>query len=362
MRRMKNSIYVLLALLSLSPGLQAQHSESRIDSFLLEQIREFHIPALSVAIIENGKTVLMKSYGTANLEYGIPNTDSTAFQLASATKLVAATALMTLVQDGKLNLDQSVGHYLRNLPASWKDMKVMDLVAHQSGIVDLLGMKYHFNSVQQALDTAQVKPLDFEPGTKTVYAGGDYAVVMKLVEEISGMEFQEFLRKNLLDKLDMKHTAYNNMEQDYIYRTADILPYAAPVYQWDEKSGKQRLFSMMFPKWTYPAGGLFASIADLARWAISLDTHTLLKPEMAETMWSPAKLRNGEDSPFGVGWIVAEHNGEKATGHSGGPALADIVRLPGKKLTVIVLTNQVSLRPFLTMKVLDLYLADTSEK
>lgn len=339
-------------------GLQAQVTVNQVDSFLREQINEYHIPALSVAIIDNGKTVMMKSYGTANLEYGIPNSDSTAFQLASATKLVSATAVMLLVQEGKLDLNQKVSHYLPSIPASWDDMKVIDLLAHQSGIADLLGMKYHFNSVNEALDTAMVKPLDFKPGTKTVYAGGDYAVIMKVVEEVSGMEFQEFLRQRLLDKLGMQHTAFNNMEQDYIYRTADLMPYAAPVYQWDEKSGKQRIFSMMFPKWTYPSGGLFASIQDLAKWVIALDAHTILKPETTETMWTAATLRNGENSNFGVGWIVAEHHGEKATGHSGGPALADIVRIPGRKITAIVLTNQVNLRPFLTMKVLDLYLAD----
>lgn len=352
----------LVALYFSSFVLQAQDAVDQIDSFLKEQMNEYHIPALSVVIIDNGKTVVMKSYGIANLEYGIPNSDSTAFQLASATKLVSATALMTLVQEGKLNLNQKVRHYLPLIPASWDDMKIIDLLAHQSGIADLLGMKYHFTSVNDALDTAMVKPLDFEPGTKTVYAGGDYAVVMKLVEEVSGMEFQEFLRQRLLNKVGMQHTAFNNMEQDYIYRTADLMPYAAPVYQWDEKSGKQRIFSMMFPEWTYPSGGLFASIEDLAKWAIALDDHTILGPEATETMWTAAKRRNGEDSDFGVGWIVAEHNGEKATGHSGGPALADIVRIPGRKITAVVLTNQVNLRPFLTMKVLDFYLAAKAQQ
>lgn len=362
---MKTNKLVFRALLAfnfLSFGLQAQHAEQQVDSFLKEQIKEYHIPALSVAIIDAGKTVMMKSYGTANLEYGIPNTNTTAFQLASATKLVSATAVMTLVQEGKLDLDQKVSYYLPNIPVARDDMKVIDLLAHQSGIADLLGMKYHFNSVNEALDTAMVKTLDFAPGSKTVYAGGDYAVVMKLVEEVSGLEFQEFLRQRLLERLGMQHTAYNNMEQDYIYRTADLMPYAAPVYQWDEKNGKQRIFSMMFPKWTYPSGGLFASIEDLAKWVISLDTHTILRPEVTETMWTAAKLRNGENSNFGVGWIVAEHHGEKATGHSGGPALADIVRIPGRNITAIVLTNQVNLRPFLTMKVLDMYLAEINPK
>ena len=328
----------------------------QIDTFLQARMAEHHIPALSVAVIDNGKVAVMKTYGKANLEYNIDNTKETAFQLASATKLIAATAIMTLVQDGKLDLNQHVRYYLPELPESWNDMKVMDLVAHQSGIADLLALQYQFNTVESALDTAAARPLDFAPGTKTVYAGGDYAVVMKLLEKVTGMPYQEFLNESVLSKLGMNHTVYNNMEQDFIYRTYDAIPYAATVYKWDASQNKQRIFSMMFPKWTYPSGGLFSSIEDLSKWVVALDNNMLLKPEFSDRMWTAAKLRNGKDSNFGVGWIVDKHNGEKATGHSGGPALADIVRLPGRKITAIVLINQLELRPYLTMKVLDLYL------
>lgn len=348
------SIFAIL-FVSLSIFLKAKEKDT-IDEFLQQQISEYNIPALSVAIIHNGEIKMMKIYGYANLEYFIPNTDTTAFQLASATKLISATAIMILVQDGKLDLQEKVRYYLPELPQTWDNMKVMDLVAHQSGIADLLALKISFPSLQSAIDTATTLPLDFEPGTKTVYAGGDYAVVMQLVEKISGLGFQAFLQQNLFEKLDMNHSVFNNMEQDFIYRTYDIIPYAAGVYKWDNEQKKQRIFSMMFPSWTYPSGGLFSSISDLAKWAVALDKNTFLKPEISEKMWTPAKLDDGKNSPFGVGWIVDQHNGEKATGHSGGPALADIVRLPNKKLTVIVLTNQLELRPFLSMRVLDLYL------
>jgi CubicO group peptidase (beta-lactamase class C family) len=265
---------------------------------------------------------------------------------------------MTLVQQGKLNVDSSVSTYLPSLPKSWSDMRVMDLLSHQSGVADLLALQYHFTSLQQAMDTATARPLDFAPGTKTVYAGGDYAVVMQLVERISGRPFQQFLKENLLDKLGMQHTVYNNMEQDFIYRTYDAIPYAATVYKWVPERKQQRIFSMLFPSWSYPAGGLFSSIDDLTKWTVALDKGTLLSQPYLNQMWTASSLRNGTASPFGVGWIVDKRNGEKATGHSGGPALADINRLPGRKLTAIVLTNQLEQRPFLSGRLLDMYLAD----
>lgn len=353
---MKNIILFCLFLIISSREIPAQGYIPEIDSLVTRAMEEFHIPAVSLAIIRDGEIQMIQSYGMANPEYNVPNTNITAFQLASVTKLISATALMTLVQDEKLDLQQKVRHYLPGLPQTWDNMKVIDLVAHQSGITDLMALKINFPSLQSALDTATARPLDFEPGSKTVYAGGDYAVVMKLIESISGMEFQEFLQKSLLEKLDMDHTVFNNMEQDYIYRFCDIIPYATTVYKWEERQNKQRIFSMMFPSWTYTSGGLFSSVSDLAKWVVALDKNTLLKPEFSEMMWTPARLTNGQNSPFGVGWIVDTHNGEKATGHSGGPALADIVRLPDKKITVIFLTNQLELRPFLAMRVLDLYL------
>ncbi len=356
---MKTKPLFFALLVGIVAGITASRSNAQkaeIDTFLYKQMETFHIPALSVAIIEDGQVAMMKAYGLASVEHQILNTKETAFQLASATKLISATAIMTLVQEGRLDLNQKIRHYLPELPESWNDMEVLDLLAHQSGIVDLLALKQHFQSIDQAMDTATARLLDFEPGTKTVYAGGDYAVVMKLVEQLSGMTFQEFLAQSLLKKLGMEHTVFNNMEQDFIYRTSDLMPFAATVYRWDREREQQRVFSMLFPQWTYPAGGLFSSIEDLSKWVIALDQFSVLTQEITRQMWTPTKLRSGDNSPFGVGWIVDSYKGEKATGHSGGPALADIVRLPDRKITAIVLTNQQELRPFLTMKVLDLYL------
>lgn len=336
----------------------AQNQVAPIDSFLKAQINAHQIPGLSVAIIENGDAAFVKTYGKAVLEHNISTTPETAFQLASVTKLLSATAILTLVQEGKLDLNQKVNYYLPDLPDSWSKLKVIDLLAHQSGIPDLLALQFNFGSVDLALDSARKIGLEFDPGEKTVYSGGDYVVVMKLIETLTGLPFQEFLDERLLKKLGMNHTLFNNMSQDFIYRTYDAIPFAATTYVWNSQQNRQQIFSMMFPQWTYPAGGLFSSIEDLTKWIIALDKNLILKPEIAELLWTPAKLNDGTDSNFGVGWIVDKYNGEKVTGHSGGPALADVVRLPERKITVIVLTNQIELRPFLAIKILDLYLTN----
>lgn len=353
--------HIIIIILTFCFALQAigqipSSINSKIDSFLTEQIKEHHIPALSVAIVENGKIKHMKSYGQVDIQNSVANTPEKAFQLASVTKLLSATAIAILIDQGKLKLENPVSFYLSDVPESWKDMKVKDLVAHQTGIKDVLAMKKEFNSLEEAWGFVIKQPLDFKPGTKTVYAGGDYAVVMKLIESVTGMPFQEYIQISVFNKLGMSHTGFNNMEQDYIYRKYDILPYAATTYEWNHELQKQRVFSMLFPKWTYPSGGLYASLEDLCTWIIALDSNTLLSEKVQDLMWTPTELRDGTKSPFGVGWIIDKFNDEKITGHSGGPALADIMRLPGRKISVIVLTNQVALRPFLTSSVLKFYM------
>ncbi len=350
--------YIIIITLVFCSTLQAvgQISDSiqlKIDNFLTEQISEYHIPALSVAIIENGKIKHMKSYGEVDIQNSVTNTPEKAFQLASATKLLSATAIAILIDQGKLKLEDPIGFYISNIPESWKDMKVKDLVAHQTGIMDVLAMKKEFNSLEEAWDFVIMQPLDFKPGTKTVYAGGDYAVVMKLIETVAGMPFQQYMKTSVFDRLGMSHTGFNNMEQDYIYRKYDMLPYAAITYEWNNELQKQRIFSMLFPKWTYPSGGLYASLEDLCKWIIALDSNTLISEKTQDLMWTPTELRDGTKSPFGIGWIVDRFYDEKITGHSGGPALADIMRLPNRKISVVVLTNQVALRPFLTSNVLN---------
>jgi CubicO group peptidase (beta-lactamase class C family) len=358
---MKAKLYfraVIFMSLFFSKVLSAQNQDAQIDSFLKAQISAYNIPGLSAAIVRNGDVAFMKTYGEAVVEHNISTTPETAFQLASVTKLLSATAVLTLVQEGKLDLNQKVNYYLPDLPDSWSKLKVIDLLAHQSGIPDLLALQHNFGSVDLALDSAKTIGLEFDPGEKTVYSGGDYVVVMKLIEMLTGLTFQEFLNERLLKKLGMDHTLFNNMSQDFIYRTYDTIPFAATTYVWNPQQIRQQIFSMMFPQWTYPAGGLFSSINDLTKWITALDKNLILKPEISELLWTPAKLNDGANSNFGVGWIVDKYKGEKVTGHSGGPALADIVRLPERKITVIVLTNQTELRPFLAMKILDLYLGN----
>lgn len=258
-------------------------------------------------------------------------------------------------EGGEIQLDARVAEYLPQVPASWQAITLRHLALHTSGIPDDLG---DVRSVEDAVDAASRLPLEYDPGEKVRYGLTDFVVLTRILQTVTGVDFQVLLRDRLLSPLGMTSTRFDNTTElpDHPVRVSNIVPRRASVYDWDRDA--QRLFAFLFPAWTYSAGGLYSSASDLAGWAAALDGGNLLTPESLREMWTRQRLNNGGEGPFGIGWIVDEHRGRKVTGHSGGPALADIVRFPDENLIIAVLTNQQNLRPYLAMGVADLLLGE----
>jgi hypothetical protein len=134
----------------------------------------------------------------------------------------------------------------------------------------------------------------------------------------------------------------------------------ASIYNWE--NGKSRNFIFHFPERSYSAGGLLTSATDLAKLAVALDAGRLLSSKSLEQMWRQEKLANGTSNSYGIGWVIKYYNGRKTVGHSGGPALADLVRFPEEKLTIAVLTNGQKLSPYLAQGVADFFLPPPAVK
>jgi CubicO group peptidase (beta-lactamase class C family) len=326
-----------------------------IDQYLQAQMAKEHIPGLAIAMVRDGRILKLKSYGLANLEWNIAATPDTAYQLASATKLLTATALMRLVEARKLALDDPITRHLPEAPSAWRAITIRHLTTHTSGLKDLLALPKLPGSLDEAMQTAFQLPLQHTPGETTAYASSDYCVLMRLIERVTGKPFSAFMHEELFAPLGMTASGFDGAVESGLVRKSALVRHRTSIYDWE--GGVQKNQAFLFPSWTYPAGGLYSSAADLARWAVALDQGKLLKPETLRQMWTSARLNDGETGPFGVGWIVAEHQGRKVVGHSGGPALADVVRFVDDRLTIAVLTNQQHLMPYLAMGVADLYYA-----
>ncbi|MFD2366627.1 serine hydrolase domain-containing protein [Pseudoduganella sp. GCM10020061] len=147
----------------------------------------------------------------------------------------------------------------------------------------------------------------------------------------------------IVKPLGLQNTRFENGVDAGSVNRSDVIPGRVSVYS--HEGGQQRLFWFIYPPATYAAGGLFTSVADLARLMQAIDRGELVSEAGRQAMWTPATLKNGQPGGFGIGWTTQTVRGKPAVGHSGGPALGDVIHVPGEHLSVIVLTNQRSLYP-----------------
>jgi CubicO group peptidase (beta-lactamase class C family) len=152
----------------------------------------------------------------------------------------------------------------------------------------------------------------------------------------------------------MTATGFDQATQDGPIRVASVLPRRAVTYRWDDTA--QKRFDFLYGMAGYAAGGLYSSAADLARYFAALEHGRLLKPDNLQAMWTPPALAGGGTGEFGLGWVVSRHQGRRTVGHSGGPALADLLYFPDEKLAVVVLINQQRMFPYLALGIADLLL------
>jgi CubicO group peptidase (beta-lactamase class C family) len=323
----------------------------KVDDYIRRQMALNHVPGAAVAIIRDGRITKLQTYGLANLEWQQRVTPDTAFQLASSTKPFTGMLLMRLQEAGKLSLDAGINQYLPNAPEAWRAVTVRQLADHSSGIPDHVQVKPEA-TLDDYVAAAAAMPLVHAPGASSEYGIGGYTVLAKVIEVAAGMPYPQALRHYVTGPLKLQADfEYSSGEPNM--RSTEVVPKRAAVYEWE--GSRHRNFSFHFGPLSYDAGGLLASVTDLAKVGMALDKGTFLRKESMQAMWTPAQLGNGTVNGFGIGWVVKEINGRPTVGHSGGPALSDILRLPNERTTIVVLTNGQKLYPYLAQGVSELF-------
>lgn len=324
----------------------------KVDDYLRAQMALNHVPGAAVAIVRDGKVVKLQTYGLANLEWQQKVTPDTRFQLASSTKPFTGMLLARLAEAGKLKLDDSIALYIKDAPEAWKAVTVRELANHSSGIPDQVKTK-DGATLDDYVAAAAALPLAHAPGESSEYGIGGYNVLSKVIEVAAGMPYTEALVKYVVGPLGLRDTAFENATGEPNMRSVEVLPRRAGVYDW--RDGRYVNFSFFFGPMSYDAGGLLTSAADLAKVAVALDGTRFLRQESKDAMWWQQPLGKGGVNNFGAGWAVREINGHHTVGHSGGPALSDILHFPKERATFIVLTNGQSLYPYLAQGLSELY-------
>ena len=332
---MPRILFLSTVLLCTTIGTSAQ--TDKLDDYLKAEIAKGRIPGLSAAVLRDGKLLTARSYGLANVEFSIPMSRETLHQLASATKMFTGTAIMILVEEGKLSLEDPVVRLLPELPAAWSNVTVQHLLTHTSGVPDWFeanaGPRGNPLDAQATRDEIikkiSGKPVEFQPGEKWSYNQAGAVLLGMVIEKISGRTFEDFLEQRIFKPLTMTATRFGN--------SRDVIKNLNPTwYMWENDA--LRRFDLDYPKWSYPGAGLNTTISDLAKWDAALYTEKLVKRSTLERMWTRTRLNSGELADYGLGWAVFDLEGRKAVGHGGGRNNW-IVHFVDSKLTIIVLSN-----------------------
>ena len=326
-----------------------------VDDYIHAVLEKNHVPGAAVAIVRAGKVERIATYGVADLESEAKVGPETSFQIASATKVFTGTLLMLLVQEGTIGLDDPLSKYLPDAPEAWKAITVRHLAAHASGLKDDPEDKLDAAaSVAARYEVAKKAPLAHPPGERSEYALTDYVVLTHILEKVTGKRFEELLESRVFRPLGFSCTRFEHATQEGPVRVADVVPRRATTYRF-ENERQQRVW-YLYPVHAYAGGGAFSCVKDLARWAAAMDEGTLLTRETQEIAATAFKLNDGRAGGFGVVFGVSRLRGSKAFGHSGGGALADVLRVPDQKLSVIVLTNELQLLPMLAPNIASMHL------
>lgn len=325
------------------------------DDYITAEMRKRNIPALALGVLRDGKIIKEQAYGQANVELSVPATTGTAFPLASITKTFTATAIMALVEDGKVSLDDSARKFIPGLSPLWAGVIVRHLLSHTSGLPDValdddLGT-YVSETREGALKKLAAMPLTSRPGTKWEYNETNYVLLAMIIERLSGLTYEQYMAGRFFQPLGMVATTFGD--------TRELIPHRASIYtHYQTREGKSAPssaklwnYQYVYPAYAYAGAGLNTSLADLIKWDSALSAGRVLKPATLEQMWTAAKLKNGRVFRFkgstvgwGNGWMVDDAPHHRAVFHTGGDASA-YARFLDDKLSVIILTNCQGVEP-----------------
>ena len=323
--------------------------------YVRAEMERQHIPGLSLLVARGGRIVLAKGFGLANVELQVPVKPETIFQSGSVGKQFTATAVMMLVEAGKIGLDDPLRKYFKDAPNSWDGVTVGELLSHTAGFGDY-PKDFNFRkdwTEDELLKLVEGIPLAYLPGTKWEYSNLGYLTLGILIHRVTGEFYGDFLAQRIFEPLAMNSTR--------IISEADIVPNRAAGYRLVNRQLKNQ-------EWVAPMinttadGSLYFSILDLAKWDAALYTEKLLKRSTLDQMWTIAKLNNGQPNQghYGFGWFIDQRRGHRSIHHDGAwqGFQTAIDRYVDDQLTVVALSNLSGSEPGkITEHVAQMYLA-----
>jgi len=317
----------------------------KVDDYVEKQRQQLHLPGVSLAVVRDGQLIKSRGYGLANLELNVRATADTVYEIGSNTKQFTAAAVMMLVEEGKINLDDKLTKYFPEAPESWSGITVRHLLSHTSGIQNHVAIPGWLNVFKTSItsETTPARdellkmffklPLEFQPGETWSYDNTGYYLLGIIIEKASGKSYWEFLAERIFHPLGM--TATRNTEPQ------PIVPNRASGYEWVNDHFENR--PILAPFIAFSAGSILSTVKDMAKWDAALYSEKLLKESSLHQVWAVTKTNDGADAPFdyGFGWFIGHYHEHHLVQHTGGtPGFSSLIyRFLDDKLTIILLTN-----------------------
>jgi D-alanyl-D-alanine carboxypeptidase len=311
-----------------SPSVSPDRSAfcASVDALATEALQRGPIAGLSIAVFEHGKAVVVKGYGSADLEAGVAATADTSYPIASVTKHFTAAAVLRLVDQGKLSLDDPLSRFFPAARPKIGALTVRHLLDHTSGLTrGGPAPRAATLSVIRRGGTARPQGEDWD------YSNYNFSLLGLVIEAASGRDYARYVHEELAVPLDLTGTGYCEDGSPTAGRGRDYLAgvkIVSPTLYWTEA----RFFA---------AGGLCSTVLDLVRWETALEDGRIISPAMLQAMRSPARLPGGLEADYGYGTRLGYTDRRRKLGHTGGGQSnkAVLARYPDDDVTIAVLLN-----------------------
>ncbi|RLJ31802.1 CubicO group peptidase (beta-lactamase class C family) [Chryseobacterium sp. 7] len=313
-------------------SLNQEKKKEEIDAIIKEfaGINKFNGTAF---VHYQNKNIFEKSYGWQDAEKKTSNQNKSVYQIASLTKSFTALVIVKLNEEGKLSFKDPVSKFIPDYPRG-NEITIEHLLTHTSGIYEILRNKEFFSLLltgksitkDQELSFFKNEPLDFEPGTQFSYTNSGYIILGLIIEKITGLSYENAVRKIILDPLKMSHTGFNYL--------ALKSPYKTVPYSYISKT-KQERTDVWNSTLTGPAGQIYSTVEDLYNYYLGLRDYKIISKEAFKKATTPFL------SGYGYGWFIDDLYGKKLINHGGNieGSTSYFAMLPDDDLCIILLNN-----------------------
>ncbi|MGH8125301.1 MAG: serine hydrolase domain-containing protein, partial [Rhodanobacteraceae bacterium] len=329
------TLAVALSCPAATPG---RDLRTKIDRYMHAAVKVQHFMG-SILVARDGRVIVAKGYGMANVERKIPNTPDTEFRIGSNTKQFTSMAIMMLQADGKLDVHDPVCKYVPDCPKDWQPITIHNLLTHTSGIPNFTDFPSYMKVRDETVTPTQLlalfkdKPLDFKPGAKFKYSNSGYVVLGYIIEKVSGESYAHFLQQHIFRPLGLQDSGYDSNHPTAKNHAKGYNGYVAGKYP------PASFVDMSVP---FSAGALYSTVRDLYTWDRALASVKLLPEALHKQMLAP-QIPVGDSGKafYGYGWFVSTGFGHREYSHEGGIAGFTSVNswFPDQHAYVIVLDN-----------------------